>query len=195
MYKLDRRVIIRRWSSIQNTSGGNIATQVASWNKWAEVQERSGSVGDNFQQRTWTYDTTIVMRFEKERPTRSNDTIDYEGTRYEVQSVSIKREGHKQWEVIRVVKLDVDINSDAPVDTDNIKVLNYTGVATENTFTSALLIGKTVFGAFKDGIEFRVLTSGSVNVNQKEVLFNTLTGQLTWSVAFYPGEQATIQYY
>lgn len=179
---------------MQDLQGGNIAVQVAYWDKWATVSERNGSQVNDYQQRQWNYTTTVAMRHEKERPTRSNDTIDFNGERYEITSVRIVDEAHRKWEVCEVNKIDNGINSDAPVDTDNIKVLNYTAANAGNTFTETDLIGTNVFGAFKDGIQFKVIT-GTVNTNEKEVSFNTVTGQFTWSVPFVVGERALIQYY
>ncbi len=179
---------------MQNLQGGNIAVQVASWNKWATVQERSGSIANDYQNRQWRYSTTVAMRYERERPTRSNDTIDFRGERYEITSVRIVDEAHGKWEVCEVNKIDNSINSDAPVETDNIKVLNYTAANAGSSFTETDLIGYNVFGAFKDGVQFKVIT-GTVNPNEKEVSFNVVTGQLTWSVPFVVGERALIQYY
>lgn len=180
---------------MQNLSGGNVAVQTGSWNKWATVEERSGNRNDDYGQSKYPYTTRIIMRYEKERPTRSNDTIDYEGTRYEITSVRVSSEARSQWEICEVQKIDNGINSDSPVETDNIKVLNFTGTNGEDGYTFSVLVGANVFGAFKDGVQYKVITSGAVNTNEKEVLFDAGTGVLTWSIPFGAGEKATIQYY
>jgi hypothetical protein len=57
--------------------------------------------------------------------------------------------------------------------------LEYTAVGGELTITLPLIIGKNVFSISKDGIERdRIITAGTP-IN-KEVLFNTLTGDLTF---------------
>ena len=204
LYKLNGRITIRRWTTVKNEFGGLIPLQVASWDKWAEVRAsswvnldifntRPGRTNDEYDQSKWEYDTTIIMRYEKERPTRSNDTIEYEGQVYTINSIAVNTEYSKNYEVLKCTKIDQDINDDAPMDTDNIKVANYTATGGEYIITLPELIGKNVFGAFKDGIQFVVKTSGSAN--GKEVVFNVSTGVLTWGQLFEAGEVATILYY
>ena len=201
LYKLNARVTIRRWTTIKNEFGGLIPMQVASWDKWAEVRTsswvnldifntESGRLNNEYQQDKWQYDTTIILRYEKERPTRSNDTIEYNGDTYAINGISINTE----YEVIKCSKIDQNINDDAPMDTDNIKVANYTSeVGGEYIIVLPELIAKNVFGAFKDGIQFVVKTTGTAN--GKEVKFNSSTGELTWGQLFEAGEVATILYY
>lgn len=193
MYKLNRRVTIRRYTTSQNAIGGLQAVQTGAWNKWAEVQERSGNITRDYNQDQWSYDTTIIMRYEKERPTRSNDVIFYESTPYRINSITIKNEGAKSWEEIKVTKIDENINSDAPMDTDTIKVLNYTAPAQIIATEFPELINKTIFGAFKDGVQYVVLTSG-LPVG-KQVVFDQAEGSLLWGIPFETGEVMTILYF
>lgn len=193
MYKLNRRVTIKRYTTSQNSIGGLQAVQTGVWNKWANVEERSGNVTRDYNQDQWAYDTTIVMRYEKERPTRSNDVIYYENTPYRINSIKIKNEGAKSWEEIKVTKIDENINSDAPMDTDTIKVLNYTAPLTMSSFEFSELIGQTVFGAFKDGVQYVVITTG--DPEGKQVLFDTMEGSLIWAIPFETDEVMTILYF
>jgi SPP1 family predicted phage head-tail adaptor len=193
VYKLKRRVTIKRFESTQNEIGGLVAVQTGAWNKWAEVQERTGNSVRNYAQDQWSYDTVVIMRYEKERPTRSNDVIYYENTPYKINSIQIKNEGAKWWEYIKVTKIDEDINSDAPMDTDTIKVLNYTATISQTDFEFPQLIGKTIFGAFKDGIQYVVITTGTAE--GKQVLFDASAGALFWGIPFEPDEVLTILYY
>lgn len=109
MYKLNRRVTVTRWVSGKNSIGSPVPTISGSWDKWAQVDERDGRQFTQADQQVWAYDAKIVMRYEKTRPTQSNMTIEYEGARYVIQSVSIKTEGHKKWEVCRCSKVDIPI--------------------------------------------------------------------------------------
>ena len=204
MYKLNRRVTVHRWTSVKNEFGGLEPVEVANWSKWAEVRAsnwvnldiyntRSGSINNEYEQGKWEYDATIIMRFEKERPTRSNDTIEYEGTNYIINSISIFEENAKNFEVLKCTKIDSQINDDIPVDTGAIQVYNYTGVGEENSFLDIDLIGKHVFGCYKDGILFKMITSGTPI--GKEVLYDDFTGEFTWGIQFETDEIATILYY
>ena len=193
MYKLNRRVTIKRFTTAKNSIGGLEAVQTGAWNKWAEVQERSGGSARDYQQDQWSYTHIIVLRFEKERPTRSNDVIYYENVPHKINSISIKTEGAKSWEFINATKIDENINSDAPMDTDTIKVLNFIAVDTVSNFEFDQLIGQTIFGAFKDGVQYVVITTGSPV--GKQVYFDNAGGSLIWGVPFELDEVMTILYY
>ena len=204
LYKLNRRVKVVRWGNIKNEFGGNTAIQVASWYKWAEVRSsnwinldlynnRSGRINSEYQQDVWQYDTTIILRYESERPTRSNDTIEYNGYIYQINSITVNNEYSQNFEIIKCQKIDTAISSDGPIDTDSIKAQYYVGIGGETEFTIPALVAQNVFAAFKDGISFVVITSGTP-VN-KEVLYNNATGEFTWSLQFEEGEIAQILYY
>jgi len=193
VYKLDRRIEIKRYSTVKNEFGGLVSVQTGAWYKWAEARDRNGLEDNTKQQSQWQYNQIFIMRYESERPTRSNDVIYYENEPYKIISVQIRREGYKSWEYIESAKIDENINSDAPMDTANIKVLNYTATEQTATFTNTILVGKSIFGAFKDGVQYVIITSGTP-VN-KQILFDDSTGEMTWSVEFEIGEVATILYY
>lgn len=193
MYKLNRRVTIKRYVTDSNEFGGLEPVVSAYWSKWAYMEDRQGIQIDQYQQSMWTYDSVIVMRYEPERPTRSNDVIEYEGWNHKINSLSLKHEGGKFWEVIKVIKLDEQVNNEIPVDTGAIQVYNYTGIGEENSFIDIDLIGKNVFGCYKDGLLFKMITSGTPV--GKEVLYNDFTGEFTWGIQFETDEIATILYY
>lgn len=193
MYKLNRRITIFRYTTVRNEFGGLVAVETGNWTKWAEARDRQGTPRNDYQQREWTYDQVFIMRYETERPTRSNDVINYEGEFYKINSVQIRNEGNKEWEYIQAIKLDESINSDAPMDLNQIQVYNYLGIGGETTFTYNGFIGRHVFNCFKDGIQFVIITSGSPV--GKEVLVDSTTGELTWGLQFEDGEYATVLYY
>ena len=193
MYKLDRRVTIHRYTTAKNEFGGLVAVETGSWSKWAEVQDRSGDTAQQYNQSQWTDNQVFVMRYEKERPLRSNDVIEYESQFFKINNISIRREGFKSFEYVLATKLDESINSDAPMDTGNIKVYNYTATGGEFEFTSSSLVGKSVFAIFKDGIQYVEKDAGPAN--GKECFYDDASGSFTFGTYFEPGEIATILYY
>jgi SPP1 family predicted phage head-tail adaptor len=193
VYRLNRRVTINRYTTSKNEFGGLVAVLTGSWSKWAEAQDRTGSTNNDYQQSQWTYDHVFIMRHERERPLRSNDVIEYDSQFYRITEIQLRTEGHKKWERVLATKLDESINSDAPMDTGNIKVFNYTAIGGEFQFTENSLIGKSVFNVFKDGIQMVIITvPGPVD---KEVYYNSGTGEFTFTTFFEPNEIATIIYY
>ena len=193
MYKLNRRITIHRYTTLLNEFGGLTPLETGSWSKWAEARDRDGSPRSDYQQREWTYDQIFIMRFETERPTRSNDIIEYESQFYKINSIQIRNEGNKEWEYIRSTKLDESINSEAPMDLNSIQYYNYIGIGGETLFNYGAIIGKHVFNCFKDGVQFMQIDSGIPT--GKEVFVNTTTGDITWGLPFEDGEIATILYY
>lgn len=204
LYKLNRRVKVRRWGTIKNEFGGLVPIEVSSWYKWAEVRAsnwinldlyntRSGRSLDQYDQQQWEYDTTIIMRYEIDRPTRSNDTLEYEGTLYKINSITVNNEYAKNFEIIKCSKIDENINNDAPMELNSIQYYNYIGIGGENVFNLGSIIGKHVFNCFKDGVQFKQIDAGIPN--GKEVFVNTTTGDITWGLPFEDGEIATILYY
>lgn len=94
---------------IQNDQGGNVATVIDSWVKWAKVENRSGSNSFQNQQQTWSYDYKVIMRREATRPTKSNYELQYEGYRLKIESLEIDSEGYKGYEICRCSKIDENI--------------------------------------------------------------------------------------
>lgn len=73
--------------------------------------------------------------------------------------------------------------------------LEYTGVGGEDSFTDALLIGKTAIAVFRDGIEQSKLLLTGTPIN-KEVLFTPSTGTLTFTAGnpLATGEEIAVLY-
>lgn len=194
MYKLNLRVEIKRFESVKNEFGGLEAVQTGAWYKWAEVNDRSGSFNRDYSQTKWDYTHQIVMRYEKERPTRSNDVIYYDNIPYRINNISIKVEASKSWEVISATKIDENINSDAPMDTGTIQVFNYIGGPTPlANFEDSILEGRTVFACFKDGIQFMQINSN--NPSGKQFYFDSNIGGIYLGLYIEDGEVVTILYY
>lgn len=99
--KLNCRVTIQRWTQSTDDAGGNEAVLSDSWVKWARVENRTGSIGLTNEQRSWSYDYKITMRYEVSRATNSNDTIIYKDKKLQINSISIEDEGNERYEVLR----------------------------------------------------------------------------------------------
>lgn len=109
MVKLNRRVTVIIPGATQNDQGGNEASIIDSWEKWAQVENRTGGNQFNNEQQVWNYDYKITMRREASRPTKSNYELQYEGYRLKIESLTIDSEGFKGYEICRCSKIDEDI--------------------------------------------------------------------------------------
>jgi len=110
--QLNRRVTVIVPGVTINDQGGPEASVLDSWEKWAQVENRSGSNSFQNQQQTWQYDYKIIMRFETSRPTKSNYEIEYENYRLKIESIEIDSEGYKGYEILRCSKVDEFITTD-----------------------------------------------------------------------------------
>lgn len=203
--EMNRRITFRSWGSTQDEGGGAIALLLLSYTIWAKVEPRSGQFFSGEQQQLWTYDYKITCRYEKSRVISSNFTIDYDGKRLSINSVSFEQEGNRKNVVLRCSTVDADINTDNDIFA-TVGTFDYYGIGGEDNFTADGtpmtlptvahdLRGKTIIGAFKDGIEFNVLLGGPfTDVSIKQVIYNFATGNFLWSIPFEPLEHALIQF-
>jgi len=188
---LRSRVTIRRWTSAKIEGGGINTVLLYSYTMWAKVENRTGRVSHNQSQDQWSYDYKITLRLEESRPIRSDYTIDYQNKRLKINELQIVDEGKVKYYVARCSTLK-ELSLDDSFTNYEMQVLNYTATGTDSEITITALINKTVKLAFKDGIEFKVIRTGTPT--GKEVKTTKATGVLLWSIPFVPGEQATIVY-
>jgi SPP1 family predicted phage head-tail adaptor len=189
----NRRVIFENWAFTQDIGGGSPATIVQAAIVWAKVENRSGSQFVNQAQQQWQYDCKIVMRYNEQIV--SNTTIVYNNARYTINSLEIDEEGPKRFMIARCSKRDGELVSSGTITPIGMAyVYNYDGIGGETTFTTTDVINKTVFGAYKDGIAFEVIYTGTPNSNFKQVLYTPASGSFLWSQPFEPEEQGIIQY-
>lgn len=188
--QMNSKIILKSWGSVTDEGGGSTAVLTNSYSLWAKVEDRSGTTLTSQAQPQWSYDYKITFRYEKSRIVNSNQTIDYDGKRLAINSLSYQDEGNRKYVVARCSTTDQIPADDVTI--YNVQTYNYTGVSHETVWTNSALIGKTIIGAFKDGIEFKVITSGIPT--GKQVLFDSTTGQFTWSVQYEPGENTLIQF-
>jgi SPP1 family predicted phage head-tail adaptor len=195
MLKLNRRIVIRAWGATQNEIGGLVAEEIASWALWANVEDRQGSSLNNYQQEQWQYDFKVVVRHEVSRKIGSNYTVDYDGKRLKINSVSHQSEAFRMFDVLRCEAIDgltgtTATGSSLPL--PSIGVYTYTGTGGEYTFTA--LAGKTIFGVSKDGVIFDIISTSPVDVEKKQV--RVQPGNIfTFLFPFAPGETANVQYF
>jgi SPP1 family predicted phage head-tail adaptor len=172
-----------------------VAAEVGAWTLWAQVSERSGSNSSPYMQTVWNYDYTITVRYERTRVIGSNYTVDYDGKRMVINSIAFDTEAGKKYAILRCSCVDPSVSTGGGGSVPplpQIMVYNYEAVTVTDTFVVSTLIGKTVFGVFKDGVSYRIITTGSVS--DKECKFTSSTGTLLFSVNFEIGELLTVQY-
>lgn len=194
MIRLNNRVTIRAWGATQNDIGSPVASETGAWDMWAEIEDRSGSSQTPYQQKLWTYDYKITMRWEKGRVIGSNNTIDYDGKRLIINSIAPINEAERRYAVARCTAIDQNVatgGGGAVTPLPQIGFYNYTGVGGETTFTA--IAGKQVFWAGKGGVYYAIITTGSPVGRQ--VLWNKVAGTFEWGLPiFEPGEDATLLY-
>jgi len=114
-FKGNRKVIVIIPGRATNDMGGNEnAAHIDTWEKWADVEDRSGSNSFQNQQQVWQYDYKVKMRHEVSRPTQSNYELEYKGARLKINSISIENEAFMAFEVCRCSKIDQVVTT-APV--------------------------------------------------------------------------------
>jgi len=188
---LRSRVTIRRWTSAKIEGGGINTVLLYSYDMWANAEEQSGRVSHNQSQDQWNCDYVFKVRYEKSRPIRTDYTIDFDGKRYKIER--IKRDIEDKVDMYKIYCSTLsELTLDDSFTNYEMQVLNYTATGTDSGITISALINKTVKLAFKDGIEFKVIRTGTPT--GKEVKTTKATGVLLWSIPFLPGEQATIVY-
>lgn len=212
--QMNRRITLKSWTAVQDLGGGSSPVNVLSYDKWAKVRARNGIPFTSEEQQVWNYDYEIITRYERSRISGSNFTIDFDSKRLRINSLSFENEGNRKWEVFRCTTIDANIDP-----ADDVSILSsfgtfdYYGIGGEDDFTSASTItpigsapagvtiiprdirNKTILGAYKDGIEFNVILSGTFNPDIKQVLYTPATGNFLWSIPFEPSEHTLIQYF
>lgn len=198
---MNRRLTVRRWGSTTDEGGGTSAIEISNWTVWANVENKdssskgfgrgSGAASNDQNQRQWAYSYKVILRYEISRPLLVMDTFDYDNKRLTVESLSIEDEGNRKFVIARCSTVE-GFDLDNSFQTLKVKTFDYIATGGESEFTSTLLINKSIVGAFKDGVEFQVVITGSPV--GKQVLYTSGTGQFQWSEDFDPAEHSLIQY-
>lgn len=205
--ELNRRITLKSWTGSIDAGGGVSAVQVLSYLIWAQVEARNGIPYLSEEQQVWNYDYKITFRYETSRLVKSNFTIDYDSKRLKINSLSFEEEGNRRFCVCRCTTIDANVDTDNDtIITSLLTTFTYYGIGGEYSFIAdgtAMTLptvakdvrNKTVLLAYKDGIEFIVILTGTPNPAAKEVKYIPSTGEFIWSIPFEPGEVATILYF
>ena len=189
--EFNQRPVFENWTFTQDAGGGNVKTLLNSFYRFAKMDIRTGFQGNNQAQQQWEYDIKVIVRFTPDIV--STSTMIFENARYTINSVAVNDYGAKRFLECKCRKVDGDVvTGGTPTPFGPAYVFNYTGVGGEYEFTEPTLINKTIFGAFMDGLQFRVIFTGTPT--GKQVLYSPATGRFFWSVPFEPSTEATIQY-
>lgn len=194
MYKLNRKININAWTGSQDVYGGTTAVPVASYEVWAQVEERQGNLNVSEAQNLWSYDYKVVFRYEESRKVGSNFTIDYDSKRLTINSLSIANEAHRKFYIARCSAVDAQVEESGGGSVEPIQgnVYKYTATGGESGFIANDLRFKTIISVHKDGVLFEVILTGSPT--GKKVLYNSLTGQFTFPGPLEAGEYVQIFY-
>lgn len=208
--ELNRKITLKSWTAVQDAGGGSSPVNVASYTKWAKVRARNGVPFTSEEQQVWNYDYEITTRYERSRISGSNFTIDFDGKRLRINSLSFENEGNRKWEVFRCTTIDANIDTSGDVSIlTTLDTFDYYGIGGEDEFTAASTVtpigapptipkdlrNKTIIGAFKDGVEFNVILAGAFDPVVKQVRYTASTGLFEWSLPYEPSEHTLIQYF
>lgn len=97
----DRRVTIEKWVAVKVAGGGSQGGVGGSWEMWANIENRDGRLMTGQDQRQWSYDYKVIVRYERTREINTKDILVYGTIRMAINSVSIDREGMKEEYVLR----------------------------------------------------------------------------------------------
>lgn len=117
MVKLNRRVTVQEMGSVKNDQGGLEAVILRSWEKWAHVDDRTGTNSNPYQQQVWEYDYKITMRFYDSIPTKSNYQIVYKTKVLKIESLSIDSESFHALEICKCKVVDENVITESETPT------------------------------------------------------------------------------
>lgn len=109
--KLDRRPTFYNSNGYtQDVGGGTSDIITDQWQAWANIEDRTGSTFIAQSQELTNYDYRVRVRFDGRFTSKT--TMIYEGQICKCQSVSIEKEGYKDFMILRYNKTDtwVDIS-------------------------------------------------------------------------------------
>ena len=197
--QLNRRVTLKSYGSTQDEAGGLVPVTTASYSIWAKVEDRNGREFTNQQQEQWSYDYKVTFRYEKSRPVKSNMTIDYDGKRLKINSLSFSNEGNRKYCVARCSASDLtEVDSGEPIEpgssNSDVNIMFRVGdedapADGDTTYSNSELVGieSDSFAVWRNGLPMWLTT---------EYTFDRTTGTITLVVAddkFNEGEQFLIK--
>ena len=197
--QLNRRVTLKSYGSTQDEAGGLVPVTTASYSLWAKVEDRNGREFTNQQQEQWTYDYKVTFRYEKSRIVKSNMTIDYDGKRLKINSLSFSNEGNRKYCVARCSASDlIEVDSGEPIEpgssNSNLNIMFRVGDEGRPADGDIDYIIPELIGLEADS--FAIWRNGLPMWLTTEYTFDRTTGTITLVVAddkFNEGEQFLIK--
>lgn len=99
---MNRRVIFRNETYSLDAGGGSSDVTTEQWEAWAEINDRSGNTYAAQATDLTQYDYRVKIRFDARVTT--NTKMIYEGQICTIPSVSIEKEGYKDFMILRVTR-------------------------------------------------------------------------------------------
>jgi len=93
-------VQVQSVSVTQDADGNIIATPSSVWNKWGKIRQNSSNLAITEGMSNYQESYTVEMWYEKNRPTRANYLLTYDGKTMKVLSVRLDNEGTRVLETI-----------------------------------------------------------------------------------------------
>ena len=186
--QMSDRPVFENWSYLQDAGGGSYKRLDSSFYLWASVSDMSGSQYVVNAAQKWSYDLKVIIRFNAN--VKSNSTLIYNGARYTIESLTLTDD---RFITLRCSKMDGNLSPATIIPPlSQAYVYNFTASGGETGFTNSSIISKTIIGAYKDGIAYKVIYTGTPQ--PKEVLYVSSTGQFVFGDPFFDDEVAIIQY-
>lgn len=185
----NRRVLFENWVFDQDAGGGNVKRLNSAFDLWAKIEQRRGSEFINAGSDTWTYGSRVITRAQAN--VVSTTTMVFNGSRYKISSLGYDDEGHKRFFVIDAEMQDLNFVTGSTF-MGSILFISGTGAQDQTDFSVPSINGKTVFGAYKDGDAFTILTSGTPSGKQVKIPGD---GSAEWGIPFNDSEPYIFQYY
>lgn len=144
---LNRRVTIKAWGSTTDDAGGLTSVLTASYPIWAQVEDRSGKMMLGEQQREWSYDYKVTFRYEKSRVVTSGMTIDYDGKRLAINSISYINEGTRRYCTARCSTQDILVQTEGEIiePTGLSRILVEVEAGTQEAIDAGIYVGATSY--------------------------------------------------
>jgi hypothetical protein len=189
------RPVFENWSYLQDAGGGSYKRLDNSFYLWAKVEDGSGIPGQSSGRQlevgasqSWQYDLRITVR--NNSLIRSQSTVIWKNARYTILAITLTND---RFQVIRCSKMDGNLADPSIINPIAMAyVFNFTASGGETGFTNTSIISKTIIGAYKDGIAYKVIYTGTPQ--PKEVLYVSSTGQFVFGDPFFDDEVSIIQY-
>lgn len=181
---LSSRPVVETWDYNVDVGGGLQKTLSDNFYVWAKIDYLTGGFDKEYGKYNWLYGMKMVVRHNA--AISSASTVLWNSARWMVKSIISVDDRFSE---ILCEKSETQL---VTTNVMSIYFYNYDAAGGEMDFVNLSLIGKTVFGVYKDGTAKQIITAGSPNSDQCK--YESATGTFTFGVPFYTDEKAIIQY-